>query len=87
MMDYRDYFLGTWTQELERPVFDMDTYSYRYDGKAHAYEAINSVDDFFNFVVGVIEASGFDGVQGEAETIEGFLGRAGVSTCFTRKGE
>ena len=86
-MDYRDYFLGTWTQELERPIFNVDTYSYSYDGKANAYEAINGADDFFNFVAGVIETSGFDGVQSEHETIEGFLGRANVSTNFRRKGE
>tara|TARA_R110000823_G_C15515816_1_gene454912 strand:- start:63 stop:317 length:255 start_codon:yes stop_codon:yes gene_type:complete len=79
--------LGSWPDHKPRPVFDASSYQYSYDGKTHAFEAVDGVDEFLNFVAGIIEETGFDGIQGMDHSVDAFLISAGVTTKFFRNGE
>jgi hypothetical protein len=77
--------LKSWPDHHPRPVFSVNSYQYSYDGKTHAYEALNGVEAFLNFVAGIIEETGFDGVQDQFQNVDAFLISAGVNTAFWSK--
>ena len=77
--------LATWPDHSPRPVFSVNSYQYSYDGKTYAYEAIDGIDNFLNFVAGVIEETGFDGLQDAGQSVDSFLISAGVQTAFWSK--
>ena len=78
--------LATWPGHEPRPVFSVNSYQYSYDGKNHAYEALHGIDAFLDFVAGIIEQTGFDGVQNANQSVDAFLISAGVQTAFWSKG-
>jgi len=80
--------LGSWPDHKPRPVFDASSYQYSYDGKTHAFEAYPvGIGNFLEFVAGIIEETGFDGIQGMDHSADAFLISAGVTTSFWSKGE
>ena len=79
---YRDKYLDSWSEHNPAKIFDVDTYSYSYDGKVYAYETGFGLDEFMNFIAGVVEVKGFDGVQGHDQTVESYLIQANVSTAL-----
>jgi len=77
--------LASWPDHHPRPIFGVNTYQYSYDGQTHAYEALHGVEAFLDFVAGIIEETGFDGVQGLGDSVDAFLISAGVNTAFWSK--
>ena len=77
--------LATWPNHNPRPTFDVNSYQYSYDGKNHAFRAANGIDAFLDFVAGIIEQTGFDGLQDANQSSDAFLISAGVQTAFWSK--
>jgi len=77
--------LKTWVDHNPRPTFGVDSYQYSYDGKTHAFRAANGIDSFLDFVAGIIEETGFDGLQDASQSVDAFLISAGVQTAFWSK--
>jgi len=81
-------YLATWDDHNPRPTFNVSSYYYSYDGKCHAFEAWPiGVWEFLDFVAGIIQDTGFDGIQEVDQSTEDFLNSAGVTTGFWTKGE
>jgi hypothetical protein len=81
-------YLATWDDHNTRPIFNVHSYQYSYDGKTHAFEAWPiGIWEFLDFVASIIEDTGFDGIQGVNQSTEDFLDSAGVTPAFWTKGK